>query len=498
MKRLAGGGVVSVVAAALALAVVLGIGGPSGARGASHREAPLISMDPEADITDFFMFRSYESGKADKVDLIMNVIPGEEPSSGPNYFNFDPTVTYAFNVDNDKDGVANDVRFEFTFRTEDIRGTNAALKLPLSYVAVPPITALDGPGSEGLGLRQKYTVTMFRGKEHKGTVIATDLIAVPSNVGPRTMPDYDTLAAQGIYTSPSGIRIFAGQRDDPFYIDLGAVFDTLNLRRTPPLESIAEDTIDNVNPFGTDMLSGFNVNTIALEVPAALLTQDGLAAGGTTTPMLGAYAETDRQKITVRHDKLAENQKKTDELSERAEKGHRAKNVVQVQRLANPLINEVVIGTVDKDLWNSTETEDEGQFEDYYLNPRLALAMSLVFGVPAATTGRTDLENLLLKYSPSDTQLSELLRLNVNTTPTPLAAQRRMGPLAAIPDAASWPNGRRPRDDVTDIAIRVVGGPNYIAGRAADGINVNDKALPDHFPFLASPWDGRNRTHQNP
>ena len=499
MKRSIGVGVVSVAWLQFALSVAFGIvGGPSGARGASHREAPLIAMDPEADITDFFMFRSYQAGQGDKVDLIMNVIPGEEPSSGPNYFNFDPTVTYAFNVDNDKDGQADDVRFEFTFRNEEIRGTNAALKLPLSYVAIPPITALDGPGSEGLGLRQRYTVTMFRGKEKKGTVIATDLIAVPSNVGPRTMPNYDALAAQGIYTSPSGIRIFAGQRDDPFYIDLGAVFDTLNLRRTPPLETVAEDVNDNVNPFGTDMLSGFNVNTIALEVPAALLTKDGLAPGATTTPVLGAYAETDRQKITVRHEKYEKNQKQVDELSERAESGRRAKNVVQVQRLANPLINEVVIGTVDKDLWNSVETEEEAQFEDYYLNPRLALAMSVVFGVPAATTNRVDLENLLLKYDPSDTVLSELLRLNVNTPPTPLAAQRRMGPLATIPDPASWPNGRRPRDDVTDIAIRVVGGPNYIAGRAADGINVNDKALPDQFPFLASPWDGRNRTHGNP
>jgi hypothetical protein len=476
-----------------AVAAFLGLFVPGSATAASHREAPLISLDPEADITDTFFFRSYEPGKTDKVDLIMNVIPGEEPSSGPNYFNFDPSVTYAFNVDNDMDGVADDVRFEFKFRTE-IRGVPASLKLPLSYVGgitgVPPITSLDGPGSEGLGLRQRYTVTMFRGTDQKGTVLADDLIAVPSDVGPRTMPSYDSLAAQGTYTLSGGnVRVFAGQREDPFYIDLGAVFDSLNLRRFPPIETAAEDANDNLNPFGIDMLAGFNVNTIALEVPASLLTADGAGAGTTTTPKLGMYAETDRPKVTVRQAPDSDNGEK---------EGKRGNKVVQVQRLANPLVNELIIGTVDKDLWNSLDPEDEARFEDYYLNPRAALALQLATGVPAATSGRTDLRDLLLKYQPSDTRLSELLRLDVNVAPTPLAAQRRLGPLATPPDPAAWPNGRRPKDDVTDIAVRVVGGPNYIAARAADGVNTDDKALPSSFPFLASPHDGRGRVHDNP
>jgi hypothetical protein len=471
---------------AAAAAAALGLLVAGSATAASHREAPLISMDPEADITDTFFFRSYEAGKDDKVDLIMNVIPGEEPSSGPNYFNFDPSVTYAFNVDNNMDGVADDVRFEFKFRSE-IRGIPASLKLPLSYAGgitgVPPITALDGAGSEGLGLRQHYTVTMFRRGDRKGTVLADDLIAVPSNVGPRTMPDYDSLAAQGTYTLPGGnVRVFAGQRDDPFYIDLGAVFDTLNLRRFPPVETEAEDSVDTVNPFGVDMLSGFNVNTIALEVPASLLTADGAGPGETNTPHLGLYAETDRPRVQVRGQDSTEG----------------AKKVVQVQRLANPLVNELIIGTVDKDRWNSLDPQKENRFKDYYLNPRAALALELATGVPAEKSNRTDLRDLLLKYDPSDRQLSELLRLNVNVDPTPLPAQRRMGPLATPADPAAWPNGRRPKDDVTDIAIRVVGGPNYIQARAADGVNTNDKALPDSFPFLASPHDGRNRVHDNP
>jgi hypothetical protein len=448
--------------------------GPQAAQAASHREAPLISLDPTADITDFFMFRDYAPGQQDKVALIMDVIPGEEPSSGPNYWNFDPNVLYKFSVDNDGDGRADDVELEFRFRTEPIRGIARQFTLPFSYVGgaggLPPITALDGPGSEGLGLRQRYTVTLVRG--HHRTQVADGLIAVPSNVGPRTMPNYAALAAQGTYDLGNGIKVFAGQREDPFYIDLGGVFDTLNLRRIPPIETPAEDANDNVNPFGTDMLSGFNVHSIAIELPASMLTGD---TGATT---IGAYASTSRPHVSVDGE------------------GHGGFR--QVQRLANPLVNEAIIGTVDKDRWNSLEPEQESRFEDYYLNPRLALALELVFGVPAAKTNRTDLRDLLLKYQPSDTRLSELLRLNLLVPPTPFADQKRMTVLADTPDPAGWPNGRRPKDDVTDIAIRVVGGPNYIAARAADGVNTDDAALSGSFPFLATPFDGRNRHHDNP
>ena len=263
------------------IALMIGLA-PTSSMAASHREAPLISLDPTADITDFFMFRSYEPGREDRIVLIMDVIPGEEPSSGPNYFNFDPTVLYTFYVDNNMDGEANDVRFEIRFKNE-FRGTNNDLGLFLSYVALPQITALDGPGSEGLGLRQTYTVTMFQ--KGKSKVLGQGMFAVPSNVGPRTMPDYESLAAQGIYELDKDVRSFAGQRDDPFYIDPGAVFDTLNLRAP-----------------GTDMLSGFNVHTIALEVPASLLTKDGEGVDETSQPVLGAYASTSRQAVRVLRD----------------------------------------------------------------------------------------------------------------------------------------------------------------------------------------------------
>jgi hypothetical protein len=254
-----------------------------------------------------------------------------------------------------------------------------------------------------------------------------------------------------------------------------------------PTETEAEDADDAHNAFGVDMLSGFNVHTIALEVPISLLTADGKGAD-TAFPKLGAVASTSRPLFQSRQ---------RPGIPEQV-----GSQFQQVQRLANPLVNEAIIPTKYKDAWNAIDDQgnplnsnQENQFETYYLNPRLALAMQLVFGVPAATTDRTDLRDLLLKYKPSDTILSDLLRLDVSVAPKALAAQKRLTVLAG--DNAGWPNGRRPKDDVTDIAIRVIGGPNYIAARAADGINTNDVPLPDAFPYLATPHDGRNRVHQN-
>src|SRR3954471_2022745 len=335
-RRLLLGGLVGIVAVLGLVASFVRGPAPEAAKAASHREAPLISLDPSADITDFFMFRGYGTGDADKVVLVMNTNPGEEPSSGPNYFNFDPTVQYSFGIDNNGDG-KDDISLDFQFRNE-IRGVVDALGLPLSYLGnvppsngsiVPPITRLDGHGSEGLGLRQKYTV-MMSGPGSGQKTLARDLIAVPSQVGPRTMPNSRLLASQGVNTLPGGIKVFAGQREDPFYIDLGGTFDTLNFRRAVPLLSDAEDANDNVNPFGVDMLSGFNVQTIAIEIPISMLTN--------AYQTLGGYAYTSRPKVTVRsHD------------------FHQSSKWVQVQRLANPLVNEVIIGTKDKDEWNAEE-----------------------------------------------------------------------------------------------------------------------------------------------
>ena len=449
----------SAFASLAVIAMVIGLA-PSSSSAASHREAPLISLDPTADITDFFMFRSYETGKSDKIVLIMDVIPGEEPSAGPNYYQFDPNVLYSFYVDNNGDGKANDVRFEVKFKNE-FRGINKDLGLFLSFVALPPITQLDGPSSEGLGMRQSYTVTMVRGDNR--TVLGSGMFAVPSNVGPRTMPDYDALAAQGIYNLKNGVRSFAGQRDDPFFIDLGAVFDTLNLRSP-----------------GTDMLSGFNVHSIALEVPASLLTKDKKSASTTAFPKLGAYSSTSRRSERVLKDDGSSNYDG---------------DWIQVQRLANPLVNEAIIGTGDKDRWNALDPSKESKFLDYYTNPRLDTALKAVFGLDAAPL--FDLRDVLLTYKAGDySHLSELLRLDISVAPVALASQNPLTALAG--DNAGWPNGRRPVDDVTDVAVKVIGGSNYVALPSIDSVDANDKPLPDTFPFIASPWDGYTRVHMNP
>lgn len=439
----------------------------SSSSAAGHREAPLTSMDPTADITDFFMFRSYEAGREDRIVLIMDVIPFEEPGAGPNYYNFDPDVLYEFHIDNNRDGEADDVHFEFKFENE-FRGVIEDLDLFLSYVAMPPITALDGPGSEGLGWRQTYTVNMV--KDGVRTELGSNLYAVPSNVGPRTMPDYESLAAQGLYEVENGIRVFAGQRDDPFFMDIGAVFDTFNLREP-----------------GTDMLSGFNVHTIALELPASLLTEDAQGPDTTAQPVLGAYASTSRAAVRVLPS-LNENGE-LDQSQQTTDNGL----WVQVQRLANPFVNTFIIGTEDKDRWNITDPSNETRFVDYYTNPRLVNVLETVFGLDAEPL--MDLRDVFLTNTAGNyEQLSELLRLDISVAPTPLSAQDPLTILAG--DIAGWPNGRRPIDDVTDVFLRIVGGTNYAT--LSDNVNANDLPLPETFPFLPTPWDGLNRIHQNP
>ena len=469
---------------------------------ASHREAPLIALDPAADNTDTYAFRSWQDPS--KVVFIANVIPGQDPADGPNYFNFDDEVLYAINIDNNQDGIAEDIVYEFRFKTET-RPILGSLLFPLPYIGNPHIpvpevqgiTKLDGSGSEGLSRRQTYTVTEVRGNKRTELFKGQKLIAVPSNVGPATMPNYEDLASQGIYTdSSTGIKVFAGQRAETFYIDLGAVFDTVNLRRFPPLLTALEDANDAVNPFGVNRFSGFNVNSVAIEVPIARITKDGKSADQTSTPVIGMYASTARQKI--KH-LVGDGTAKL------------AGPWIQVSRLANPLVNELIIDTPSKDGWNSQEPEDEAQFQEFYKNPSIAQALALVFNVPVTPTPRTDLMSLLLKYpgqalagNNCGSPCSELLRLNLKVSPTQPENQKRLGGLADVPDPAGFPNGRRPNDDVTDIAIRVVGGANYIAARAGDGVNFLQGAQGSNltpngiykvFPYLPTPYDGRNRRH---
>lgn len=470
---------------------------------ASHREAPLIALDPAADITDVYAFRSWE-GLQDKVVFIMNVIPGQDPGDGPNYFNFDDNVLYRIHIDHDQDGVAEDIVYEFRFTTET-RPVFGSLTFPLAYVGNPNIpvpelqgiTKLDGPGSEGLTRRQTYTVTEVRGNKRTRLFSGQKLVAVPSNAGPATMPNYEDLAAQGLYTDgTTGIRVFAGQRAETFYIDLGAVFDTANLRRFPPLLTPAEDADDTRDPFGVNRFSGFNVNSIAVEVPINRITRDGQPAESTAIPVIGMYASTSRPRVTV--------------LSGKGEPALTEGPFVQVARMANPLVNELIIDTPFKDRWNATEPEDEAQFQEFYKNPSIALALELIFGFAVPDTPRTDLMSILLKYpgqalagNDCGSPCAELLRLDLGAAPTSPASQKRLG-AALGGDPAGWPNGRRPNDDVTDIAIRVVGGTNYLVNRAGDGVNhlggaqgsnLTANGIYKVFPFLPTPHDGVTRRH---
>jgi hypothetical protein len=470
---------------------------------ASHREAPLIALDPTADITDVYAFRSWEDPT--KAVFIMNVIPSQVPASGPNFFNFDDDVLYAFHFDINGDGKASDIHIEFRFTTE-IRPPFDAL--PVAYAGVdsvpglpPAISALDGPNSAGLGLRQRYSVRATDATGQEVFHLSADsagqpLIAVPSNVGSRTMPNYPALAAQGIFDLGAGIRAFAGQRKETFYIDLGSAFDTLNLRRNPPVLSDPEDADDTTSPFGLNDFQELNINTIAIEIPITAFP-----------PVVGMYASTSRQKVEMR---------KKDGTS------NTAGPFVQVARMANPLVNELIIGTGAKDFWNASDPASEAQFLDFYQNPRLAAVLNLAFGIPIPTAPRSDLVAALLKYpgqNPSgctrNNPCSELLRLDLTVPPTAAANQQRLTVLAhdtagkSTPDPAGWPNGRRPNDDVTDLAIRVVAGvlagdpccTGFPHNRLGDGVNfsgvllgtpdVTPNGIATTFPFLPTPIGGR-------
>jgi hypothetical protein len=507
--------------ALLLIGAITGAGLGTG-RAASHREAPLMALDPAADLTDVYAFVSYDAANlaraaADRrVTFIMNVIPGQDPSDGPNYFNFDDQVAYRLNIDNDRDGKAEDVVYEFRFTTETRPvGGSGGLTAPLPYLGNPNIspavplqgiTALDGPGSEGLTRRQTYTVTEIRGKKTTRLFSGRTLVAVPSNVGPATMPDYATLAAQGIYSDGAdGIRVFAGQRAETFYIDLGAVFDTVNLRRNLPLLSVSEDADDAVNPFGVNRFSGFNISTIAIEVPITRVTSDRKPANAGNS-LIGLYASTSRQKVRV--------------LGKPGDAPHNSGPFVQVSRMANPLVNELIINTPFKDQWNASEPEEEAQFQGFYKDPVLGLALGLIYSTVPVTSvfgpnapNRTDLMTILLKYQGQalnggncGTPCSELLRLDLSVPPTAPGSQSRLGAVLSG-DPAGWPNGRRPNDDVTDIALRVVGGTHYIDNRVGDGVNflagapgvvnsdITANGIALNFPFLPTPYDGKNRRH---
>jgi hypothetical protein len=501
----------SIVGLAMSLLLIT----PPGVFASSHREAPITALDHTADITDFYAFVSYDH--PDRVTFIMNVDPFLEPSNGPNYFPFDPSVLYQIKIDNDHDALA-DVTFNIRFKTESRapklftgfagagNGINAPKNSPApvapgTAIVPPAITSLDGPGAAGLSLRQSYTVTMVRHGQRIPLTPETGsaLFAVPSNVGPRTMPNYEALAKQGIYTvdgDRGDIRVFAGTVADPFFIDLGAAFDSFNFRTGAGggVLTAAQDKDDHLN-LAPDAVSGFNVNTIAIEVPISYLTSDGNQHPATDPKAtIGSWATTSRSQFTIRHAPAA-----ADNFGDHS----------QIQRLANPLINELIIGTGYKDTWSMSQPVNDANFASFDLDPTMARIFNAIYGINIPPPPRTDLLPLVTYAPPIAAPgtpagpVADLLRLNTGVPPTSEANRKRMGLLAG--DGAGFPNGRRLTDDVVDIATRVVAGgilnpkfnvaPNNLFG---DGVAATDVPTQESFPYVHFAYSGRDSRHIDP
>ena len=482
----------------------------------NHREAPITALDHKADITDIFAFRSYNDGGTPKVTLILCVDPLLDPANGPNWFPFDDEILYEIKIDNNQDA-REDIAFQFRFETQQrlpglfqvyagigasgaVAPANSPAPVAPGTLIVPPqITDFDSPG---LGQRQRFSVTALRGA-NRFDLTSTDgrrLYAVPTNVGPRTM-DYEALFAQGIYNLPAGIRVFAGTTDDPFWIDLGAAFDTFNLRSTvaPGALTPAQDAA--LENFASDTVSGYAVNTIAIEVPVALLTRTGqIEPASSPAATIGVWATTSRPRVSIRQS----NRGVPD----------RSGLFRQVQRMGNPLINELIIGTGSKDRFSMDEPANDAQFVSFFSDPALPRVLNALTGgvlaIPAPP--RLDLRPLVQYVPPiaaagsSPGPVADLLRLNTGVAPTAVASASRLGVLGG--DNAGFPNGRRVFDDVVDIALRVVAGgvlaapfPGYnpnVNARLGDGVNVNDTPYQSSFPFVGYSPSGRDRRHLDP
>lgn len=494
----------------LSLALTLACTAP---HAASHREAPITALDHKADITDVYAFRSYDGDPTPRVTLIMGVDPLLEPANGPNWFPFDPDILYTLKVDNNQDA-REDIVFEFRFSTEQrmpglfqvyagvAGGASAPANSPSPVVQGTPIVPdrISSFNDAGLGQIQRYSVTLVKydpsGKEMSRQLLARDLPAVPANVGPRTM-DYSALYRAGIHTLPGGARAFAGTTDDAFWIDLGGALDTFNTHIFPVLTAAQDAAAENIAP---DTVSGYAVNHIAVEVPVALLTRTGRFEPATSpNATVGIWASTSRPQVTVRRSPLPA-----------AHSGPWR----QVQRMANPLINELLIGTGSKDRFSMDQPRNDSQFASFFLDPTLPRVINALtagaVAIPAPP--RKDLLPVVTYAAPIAAPgtpagpVADLLRLNTGVDPTEPAAASRLGLLGG--DPAGFPNGRRVFDDVTDIALRlVVGGvlaapfPGYdpnIGGRLGDGVNVNDTAYKPTFPYVGEAPSGRDRRHLDP
>jgi len=459
----------------------------SPALASSHAEAPLISMDRFADNTDTYAFRSVEPGREGFVTLIANYIPFQEPSGGPQYYRFDDTVLYEIKIDNTGDG-KEDIAYQFRFKTETVNGETV-----LGMAAVNEDAVISSLADPDYNMPQRYSVKrvdIASGRAERQ--VASDLIVPPANIGPRVTPDYEAnLGLPAVYDLPNGGRVFAGQRDEYFFIDVGGVFDGLNLR------SIGANG-------GIDTTQGFNVSSIAIEVPIEELTSSGQVPADSTSAdaVIGVWATASRQTTRV-----------IEGNGSRRSQGAWK----QISRLGNPLVNEVVIPLKLKDAFNALSPEDDAVAAPFVVDPELARLMNIVFGIDVPPAPRNDLVAIFATGIPensitgpgyttflSDGRPHEYLRLNVALPITPIADINRLGLLGG--DIAGFPNGRRPHDDVTDIALRAVAGgtpftpatnkaPNNVLG---DGVSANPEGpLLNRFPYLRTPNQGNQPRGSN-
>ena len=425
--------IVAVCGVALAAAVLVLRGpAPEAGQASSHREAPLIAEDPSADTTDLYAFRSPDA--PDALTVIANWIPAEDPAAGPNWYRFSERARYLIKIDRNGDAKP-DVTYRFRF-------TNREDSLFLGNTV------------------QDYMVTrVTRGAEE----IVARGITPPNNIGPRTTPNYSQLAQGAVTRLRGGGKVFAGQREDAFFADIGAIFDLVAIRKS----------VGNMGG-GKDFFAGYAVHGIALQIPISQL-DDG-------DHTVGVWATTERPRLTIRQYRR-----------NGVRRFHQEKQWVQVSRLGNPLINEVIIPTKLKDRWNRLSPDQDAQFVQYYQEPILAKVINQLYGLGVPETNRDDLVAVLLTGVPglnsTGATLADMLRMNLSIPPT--ATPNRLGVLGG--DTAGFPNGRRLEDDVVDIAERAVAGKlkGHPAGDLlGDGVDGNDVPTLDRFPYENDPPSG--------
>ncbi|MQA22673.1 DUF4331 domain-containing protein [Rugamonas rivuli] len=474
------------------------------AMASSHREAPFVTQSPKVDGTDFYMFRSYESGRANFVTLIANYIPLQDAYGGPNYFAMDPNALYEIHIDNNGDA-KEDLTFQFRFTN-----TNKDSKLTVGgkQVSIPLVInggAIAGPNAAGANVRETYTVNVVRGDRRTGTKAAvtnaadgTSTFDKPlDNIGNKSIPNYAAYAAAHVYNvnipgCSTPARMFVGQRKDPFVVNLGETFDLVNIK-APATEFSA-----NAEKAAKDDLADKNVTSIEIEVAASCLT-----AAGSSDPVIGGWTT-----ASVRQARLLNPTPNTSTASKEGGAW------TQVSRLGMPLVNEVVIGLKDKDTFNSSKPSGDAQFATYVTNPTLPALIEILYGSAGAKAPtnfpRNDLVAAFLTgvkglNQPATVVASEMLRLNTSTPAVAMGAQNRLGVIGG--DNAGFPNGRRPGDDVVDIALRVVMGKLCTlnlgcapADAPAGGLHFTDGAYLDDsyftaaFPYLKTPIAGSPQT----